>query len=57
MQVTVHKTVDIEIDVGSHPSASRMGRSRFVRHDYLDSPDHVVSRGEREAKDMLYTSL
>lgn len=59
MQVTVHKTVDIEIDVGSrgHLTASQSGRSRFVEDDYINPSEHIISRGEQEAKDMLYTSL
>ncbi|KZV64504.1 hypothetical protein PENSPDRAFT_738252 [Peniophora sp. CONT] len=58
MQVTVHKTVDIEIDVGAHRAASQLvGRSRFVQGEYVESREHIISRGEREAKDMLYTSL
>ncbi|VDB92277.1 unnamed protein product [Peniophora sp. CBMAI 1063] len=58
MQVTVHKTVDIEVDVGSRLSASHIGRSRFLQGDYIvDASEHVISRGEREAKDMLYTPL
>ncbi|KAI0063346.1 hypothetical protein BV25DRAFT_1990742 [Artomyces pyxidatus] len=49
VQVTIHKTIEVDVEL-----SARSGMHNSMGEHEIDEPDHIVSLGEREAKQMYF---